>query len=172
MVVWLVPSGLSLSTIPGRSICIPRNVLSANCRRNFKQECIKRPQIFPSANGEAVGLRVFVLSDLHTDYTENMTWVKRISVVKHKKDVLLVAGDVAETFKNFLQTMSLLKDRFEHVFYVPGNHDLWCRWEKDDYVRNIYYLQKISWYTNFSTIFVPKLEFFNESHIFFSVLFW
>lgn len=87
----------------------------------------------PCVSKEGTGLRVFVLSDLHTDYSENMTWVKHISRVTHKKDVLLVAGDVAETFKNFLQTMSLLKDRFEHVFYVPGNHDLWCRWEKEDY---------------------------------------
>lgn len=91
------------------------------------------PQIFPSANGEVLGLRVFVLSDLHTDYSENMTWVKGLSTVKHKKDVLLVAGDVAETYNNFVVTMSILKDRFEHVFYVPGNHDLWCRSEKDDY---------------------------------------
>lgn len=68
-----------------------------------------------------------MLSDLHTDYSENMTWVECLSTVKHKRDVLLVAGDVAETYNNFVLTMSLLKERFEHVFYVPGNHDLWCR---------------------------------------------
>lgn len=137
MVVWLGPSCLSLSAIPCRSMCTPRIIFSANCRRNIKQECVRRPQILASADGDAIGLRVFVLSDLHTDYTENMAWVKRISTVKHRSDVLLVAGDVAETFKNFIHTMSLLRDRFKYVLYVPGNHDLWCRWEKDHYVRII-----------------------------------
>lgn len=141
MVVWLVPSCLSLlSPQLGHSIGLPRRAAFKKCRREIKQACIKRPQISPSVNGEAVGLRVFVLSDLHTDYTENMTWVKRLSAASYKKDVLLVAGDVAETYKNFVVTMSMLKDRFEHVFYVPGNHDLWCRGAKDDYVRNIYCL--------------------------------
>ncbi|XP_059453472.1 uncharacterized protein LOC132184010 isoform X3 [Corylus avellana] len=61
-----------------------------------------------------------------------MKWVKSLSTVRHRKDVLLVAGDVAETYDNFVLTMSLLKDGFEHVFYVPGNHDLWCRDGQDN----------------------------------------
>lgn len=106
----------------------------------IKRGCIKRPLISPSAaafGGDGIGLRVFVLSDLHTDYSENMTWVKSISTVKYKNDVLLVAGDVSETYKTFVLTMSLLKDRFEHVFFVPGNHDLWCRWKGEEHVSNL-----------------------------------
>ncbi|KAK1384115.1 Metallophos domain-containing protein [Heracleum sosnowskyi] len=132
MVLWLVPSCPSLRTLPARQF-VTGNVLSPHCRRNIRWKCTTRPGIVPCVSTERTGLRVFVLSDLHTDYSENMTWVKHISIATHKKDVLLVAGDVAETFKNFVQTMSLLKDRFEYVFYVPGNHDLWCRWEKEDY---------------------------------------
>lgn len=30
--------------------------------------------------------------------------------------------------------------RFEHVFYVPGNHDVWCRFEED---RNLDSLSKL-----------------------------
>lgn len=135
MVLWLVPSCLSLRPLPAQQF-VTGNVLSAKCRRIIRWKCTTRPGILPCVRKDRTGLRVFVLSDLHTDYSENMTWVKHISIVTHKKDVLLVAGDVAETFKNFVQTMSLLKDRFEHVFYVPGNHDLWCRWEKEEYVRN------------------------------------
>ncbi|XP_074329145.1 uncharacterized protein LOC141666831 isoform X2 [Apium graveolens] len=132
MVLLLVPSCPSLCALPVRQF-VTGNVLSENCRRNSRWKCTTRPGVFPCVSKERTGFRVFVLSDLHTDYSENMTWVKHISIVTHKKDILLVAGDVAETFKNFVQTMSLLKDRFEHVFYVPGNHDLWCRWEKEDY---------------------------------------
>ncbi|KAL5725444.1 hypothetical protein ACHQM5_008586 [Ranunculus cassubicifolius] len=56
-----------------------------------------------------------------------MAWIKSLSTSKFQKDVLLVAGDVAETFNTFFTTMSILMDKFHHVFYVPGNHDLWCR---------------------------------------------
>lgn len=99
-----------------------------------------RPQILPSVFGNTDGLRVFVVSDLHTDYAENLNWVKCLSTVnnKHKNDVLLVAGDVAETYDMFVVTMSLLKERFKHVFYVPGNHDLWCRREGQKYVRSLF----------------------------------
>ncbi|EEF36783.1 conserved hypothetical protein [Ricinus communis] len=73
-----------------------------------------------------------------------MTWVKSLSSKRHnKKDVLLVAGDVAETCSNFFFTMSLLKDTFQHVFYVPGNHDLWCRWDQDRCLDSLEKLNKL-----------------------------
>ena len=48
---------------------------------------------------------------------------------QYSSSVLLVAGDVAETFENFVYTMKILKERFRRVFFVPGNHDLWLRRE-------------------------------------------
>ncbi|KAK2989513.1 hypothetical protein RJ640_005405 [Escallonia rubra] len=144
MVVWLLPSSSSLPQQPLLSFCPSYKIALRKCNREIRQNCTKRPQVPPLANEEAVaGLRLFVLSDLHTDYSENMTWVKSLSTTRHKKDVLLVAGDVAETCTKFVQTMSILKDRFEHVFYVPGNHDLWCRWEKDDYPDSLEKLNKL-----------------------------
>ncbi|KAF3438422.1 hypothetical protein FNV43_RR21184 [Rhamnella rubrinervis] len=128
MVVSYIPPCLNISRQPCHSSYISKHVPS-----NFRRLCIRRPQMLSSAHEDAVGLRVFVLSDLHTDYAENLKWVKCLSTVRYKNDVLLVAGDVAETYNNFFSTMSLLKDRFEHVFYVPGNHDLWCRSEEEDY---------------------------------------
>ncbi|XP_060670552.1 uncharacterized protein LOC107419593 isoform X2 [Ziziphus jujuba] len=127
MVVSFIPSCFNLSQPPCHSKHISRHIAS-----NIRRPCIRRPQILSSAHEDAVGLRVFVLSDLHTDYAENMKWVKSLSADRYKNDVLLVAGDVAETYNNFLLTMSLLKDRFEHVFYVPGNHDLWYRRDGED----------------------------------------
>lgn len=109
-------------------------------RRDIKLCCMKRQKKLPSKNlhhehGYGAASRVFVLSDLHTDYPENMAWVKCLSTVKYRGDILLVAGDVAETYKNFVLTMSELKDRFQSIFYVPGNHDLWCRLDGENYVR-------------------------------------
>ncbi|KAE8712470.1 White-brown complex protein 11 [Hibiscus syriacus] len=110
-------------------------------RRCIKRDCIKRHQVVSAAKKDGFGLLVFVLSDLHTDYPENMAWVRNLSTKRHDKDVLLVTGDVAETYDNFVLTMSLLKERFEHVFFVPGNHDLWCRWETED----VYFLFAIAY---------------------------
>jgi hypothetical protein len=83
--------------------------------------------------------RVFVVSDLHTDYPENMEWVRRLPAQVgagegRGVDALVVAGDVAETRDNFARTMEVLRERFAAVFYVPGNHDLWLRREGGLYV--------------------------------------
>lgn len=127
MVLRLPSSYMSLPQTPRSSSHLSQRIPSRKFGKMWKRGCTRRPDILPSLNGDNACLRVFVLSDLHTDYSENMTWVECLSTVKHKRDVLLVAGDVAETYNNFVLTMSLLKERFEHVFYVPGNHDLWCR---------------------------------------------
>lgn len=106
----------------------------------MKEGDVTRHKIIPSARLDTVGLEVFVVSDLHTEYLENMEWVNGLPSKGKKKDVLLVAGDVAETYEKFVLTMSLLKDSFEHVFFVPGNHDLWLRWEKENYVSMLFFI--------------------------------
>lgn len=100
---------------------------------------VARQQALPSSRlshcrSDAGATRVFVLSDLHTDYEENMAWVRRLSTEEYREDVLLVPGDVAETYKNFVTTMTMLRSRFRSIFFVPGNHDLWCRREGGIYV--------------------------------------
>lgn len=42
-------------------------------------------------------------------------------------DCLIVAGDVSDDLSTFRRTMEALTRAFAHVFFVPGNHDLWCR---------------------------------------------
>ncbi|PIA35336.1 hypothetical protein AQUCO_03500019v1 [Aquilegia coerulea] len=98
----------------------------------FKSKCFLNPTHILSSSSSSSSPRVFVISDLHTDYSENMSWINSLSTHQYQKDVLLVPGDVAETYNNFISTMSLLKHRFQHVFYVPGNHDLWCRHHPDN----------------------------------------
>ncbi|XP_043698844.1 acyl-carrier-protein phosphodiesterase PptH-like [Telopea speciosissima] len=135
MVVGFFPSCVSLPQECNWPKYISDRFIPKRDKKEIRRNYIRRPEILPSDHGEATGPRVFVLSDLHTDYSENMAWVKCLSAVGYKKDILLVAGDVAEMYKTFVLTMSLLRERFMHVFYVPGNHDLWCRGE--DYVDSI-----------------------------------
>ncbi|CAN6577682.1 unnamed protein product [Malus baccata var. baccata] len=143
MVVSIAPYCLSFAQQACHSNNISKHIALGNYARDTRRGCIRRPQILPSALGDAVGLRVFVLSDLHTDYSENMEWVKCLPTVRYKNDTLIVAGDVAETYNNFIVTMSVLKDRFEHVLYVPGNHDLWCRQEGEIHLDSHQKLKKL-----------------------------
>ncbi|KAF5730409.1 hypothetical protein HS088_TW20G00782 [Tripterygium wilfordii] len=145
MVVSSLTSCLSLFQQPSHSDSVSKQIAFRKYRRYVSRSCIRRPHISHSAfgGGDTLGLRAFVLSDLHTDCSENMTWVKSKPTKQGRKDVLLVAGDVAETYGSFVLTMSLLKERFEHVLFVPGNHDLWCRRDKEEHLDSLEKLDKL-----------------------------
>lgn len=131
---------LSLQVIAHSGQCaysISRGLTWRRSRSRIKRVGIRSARIYASVHKEMENVRVFVLSDLHTDYAENMTWVKCISSTSHQDDILLVAGDVAETYNTFLSTMSLLTDKFKRVFYVPGNHDLWCRRDGEKFLDSL-----------------------------------
>ena len=68
---------------------------------------------------------IFAVSDIHTDYADNLAWVNALQ--GHEEDVLVVAGDVSERVATFRSTMARLAAAFGAVFFVPGNHDLWLR---------------------------------------------
>ncbi|HEV2963206.1 MAG TPA: metallophosphoesterase [Candidatus Angelobacter sp.] len=70
-------------------------------------------------------MRVFAISDLHTEYAENDHWVSGISSWDHRNDVLICAGDVAQTEKLLGSALERLRSRFQEVVYLPGNHELW-----------------------------------------------
>jgi len=72
-------------------------------------------------------MRVYAVSDLHTDFKDNLELLRRLSPTAHKRDVLLVAGDIADRFETIAETLSLLRARFWQVFYTLGNHELWVR---------------------------------------------
>ncbi|EFN56980.1 hypothetical protein CHLNCDRAFT_21755 [Chlorella variabilis] len=78
-------------------------------------------------------MRVWAVSDIHTDYAQNLEWVRALaaggggSVAGLSRDVLLVAGDVSDDLATLEKTLQPLVDAFAHVFFVPGNHDLWVR---------------------------------------------
>lgn len=70
-------------------------------------------------------LRVFGISDVHTDWQENFDQLRDLPAGPYAEDALLLAGDVSHDLSRLLSTLELLKQRFGHVFFVPGNHDVY-----------------------------------------------
>jgi predicted phosphodiesterase len=77
-------------------------------------------------------MRIYAISDLHTDFRENREALERAPMSGHRDDVLIVAGDIADSEPVLRDTLQLLASRFGEVFFVPGNHELWVRGEQRD----------------------------------------
>lgn len=50
----------------------------------------------------------------------------------YKDDVLILAGDISDDQAVLRSTFQLAVQKFGHVFFVPGNHDLWVRRKERD----------------------------------------
>lgn len=74
-------------------------------------------------------MRLFATSDVHTDYKENMLWLRQLSDIAYRDDVLIVAGDISDRQAIIRETLLLLRSKFRHVLFTPGNHELWVRGE-------------------------------------------
>jgi 3',5'-cyclic AMP phosphodiesterase CpdA len=72
-------------------------------------------------------MRIFAVSDLHTDFAENRRRLQQVSPTSYLRDVLVVAGDIADDLGIIDWTLRKLRSQFGQVFYVPGNHELWVR---------------------------------------------
>ncbi|PSC76652.1 Metallo-dependent [Micractinium conductrix] len=95
-------------------------------------------------------MRIWAVSDMHTDYKDNLEWLRAlVRTGPHggssdgggggngalggpyegpfDHDVLLIAGDVSDALTTLETTLQLCASAFGHVFFVPGNHDLWVR---------------------------------------------
>ncbi|KAJ8605130.1 hypothetical protein CTAYLR_000453 [Chrysophaeum taylorii] len=73
-------------------------------------------------------VRLWVLSDVHTDRPSNFGWLEKHLVAcgdEQYFDVLVCAGDVASRADVFRKTMALFTSRFDAVVLTAGNHDLW-----------------------------------------------
>ncbi|HZF38912.1 MAG TPA: metallophosphoesterase [Blastocatellia bacterium] len=77
-------------------------------------------------------MRIFAVSDLHADFAENRRRLQRVSSTAYLRDVLVVAGDIADDLGIIDWTLRKLRSQFGQVFYVPGNHELWVRDGKYD----------------------------------------
>lgn len=82
-------------------------------------------------------MRILTISDLHTDFRENWQLVEQIPESLYKGDILIVAGDIADSTEIIKRTLSLLRSKFKMVFYTPGNHELWVRNENYDSIEKL-----------------------------------
>jgi len=69
-------------------------------------------------------LRILAVSDLHTDFKQNMEWVENLPT-QPPATHLIVAGDVSHSLVGIERTLTVLKEKFEEVYYTVGNHELW-----------------------------------------------
>ena len=79
-------------------------------------------------------MRVFGVSDVHSDYDDNMSWTIKAGD-NTSDDCILVAGDVSHKESIIKATLLNLKKRFKYVSYTPGNHDLWI--DNNDYSNSL-----------------------------------
>ena len=82
-------------------------------------------------------MRLFATSDLHTDYAENFRWLKELSNTAYRDDALIVAGDISNRLEIVRETLALLRAKFRHVLFTPGNHELWVRNETFDSIEKL-----------------------------------
>lgn len=68
---------------------------------------------------------LYTCSDLHVEHSANRAWIDALDPEVYGRDVLLVAGDVADRLATFKDAMRRMVEAFQLVFYVPGNHELW-----------------------------------------------
>lgn len=74
-------------------------------------------------------MRIFACSDIHVDYEENLRFFNSVSKSDFQKDILILAGDVTDNITLLQKVLEHLRACFFQLLYVPGNHDLWVRYD-------------------------------------------
>jgi hypothetical protein len=82
-------------------------------------------------------MRLFATSDLHTDYKDNFRWLAEISDSDYRDDALIVAGDISDRLEIIRETLELLRSKFRHLLFTPGNHELWVRGAEYDSLQKL-----------------------------------
>jgi hypothetical protein len=85
-------------------------------------------------------MRIFVTSDLHADFKENWDLLESLDGACYRDAALIVAGDVGHRLHTIRATLSLLRSKFQRVFYMPGNHELWVRGETGDSIEKLHHV--------------------------------
>ncbi|MFL0801960.1 MAG: metallophosphoesterase [Agarilytica sp.] len=75
-------------------------------------------------------MRIFALSDIHVDYDENAQWIRDLSLQEYSEDTLILAGDISDSLDRISECFEHAVKKFRHVFFVPGNHDIWVNKER------------------------------------------
>lgn len=70
-------------------------------------------------------MRLFLGSDFHVDYRQNLDWLRALSRADFTDDVLVVAGDLSDELDLVKTCFDELVPRYRKLLFLPGNHDLW-----------------------------------------------
>jgi predicted phosphodiesterase len=68
---------------------------------------------------------LYAIGDLHVNHAENRRIVEQLRP-ESAADWLIVCGDVADSIADVESALRTLRERFEKVIWVPGNHELLC----------------------------------------------
>jgi predicted phosphodiesterase len=68
-------------------------------------------------------MKLYAISDLHLDHRENREALAQMPA--YPDDWLILAGDICATAEQLDDALGLFCQRFAHVIWVPGNHELW-----------------------------------------------
>lgn len=71
--------------------------------------------------------RVFAISDLHVDFSGNMSKMLALSDYDYIDDVLIIAGDVSDSLERLEVLLAAMSKKFYKVLFTVGNHELWLR---------------------------------------------
>ena len=86
-------------------------------------------------------MRIGAISDIHLDVNQAHPVIEAICdrIREKKLDVLLVAGDISNSYKMSLPYLDQMKEAAGiPVFFVPGNHDMWDKEGEFKDARKIY----------------------------------
>ncbi len=68
-------------------------------------------------------MTLWAISDLHLSYEANREALTELE--PRLGDHLILGGDLCESPRDLAWCLSVLSDRFERLYWVPGNHELW-----------------------------------------------
>ncbi|QIW99623.1 hypothetical protein AMS68_005141 [Peltaster fructicola] len=68
--------------------------------------------------------RLWAISDIHVSYKSNRDEFAKIKA-QDPDDGLILAGDVGESIEQLNEVFKIAKEHFKHVFWAPGNHELY-----------------------------------------------
>ena len=68
-------------------------------------------------------MKLYAISDLDLSYEANRQALEALP--PHPNDWLILAGDIGETTNHLRYALGILRQRFQQLLWVPGNHDLW-----------------------------------------------
>ena len=59
-----------------------------------------------------IPMKVFAVSDVHVDYSENREWLLNLSSDKHANDILILAGDLTDNLQLLKKCFLSLVSKF------------------------------------------------------------